>query len=199
MPNNIVPATKPRLTAEELLQKLDEEGVVFDRTRYPFFVVGIRGYYKNSMGTPGKNDRGIYDDAIFICSPSAFVAYNANTDPSTERKGVGRGNRKGMGRLKAGVYFVHKFDYHRGRYEALCQRLGKVTVIRDGLNGDYEDEGNFGINIHRGGANDTGSIGCQTIYPTQWRSFIETAKLQAQIWYEERWKDGPIPYILIEE
>gem|GEM_PF-4855103 len=36
MPNNIVPATKLRLAAEELLQKLDEEGVVFDRTRYLF-------------------------------------------------------------------------------------------------------------------------------------------------------------------
>ena len=40
------------------------------------------------MGKPGANDRGIYDDAIFINSPSGCMAFNANVDPSVFRPGV---------------------------------------------------------------------------------------------------------------
>jgi hypothetical protein len=65
----LLPATgKPRLSTTELealLRPFD-----LDRGQYPVIVVGIRGYYKNSMGAPEVNDRGIYDDAIFVHSPS---------------------------------------------------------------------------------------------------------------------------------
>ncbi|MBX2892164.1 MAG: hypothetical protein KF734_14650 [Saprospiraceae bacterium] len=199
MPAPIVPAAPPRLTATELFQRLKARGLHIERERFPFFVVGIRGYYKRTMGDPTQNDRGIYDDAIFLVSPTDFISYNANTDPKTVRKGRGKGSEKGMARLKAGIYFVHKFDRHNGRYEALCQRLGPVTVIRDGIDGDYEHTGNFGINIHRGALTETGSVGCQTIYPTQWNSFIRTAKMLAQRYYPDTWQEGPIPYILMEE
>lgn len=181
------------------MEKLRASNAQVEDARFPFYVVGIRGYYKRKMGNPLRNDRGVYDDALFIVSPTAYVAYNANTDPSSTRKGVGRGNQKGMALLKAGKYFVHKFDKHRGKYEALCQRLGDVTVIRDGFGGDYEDVGSFGINIHKGGLSSTDSVGCQTIYPEQWRSFIETAKMEAQRYYGAAWREGPIPYVLIEE
>jgi hypothetical protein len=52
-----------------------------------------------------------------------------------------------------GVYAV---SMHQGKYQALCQRLGDVTVWRD-KNRDMDfdeiirDTGMFGINIHKAG------------------------------------------------
>ena len=102
-----------------------------------------------------------------------------------------------MATLKPGAWFVHKFALHKGKYMALCQRAGNVTVIRDG-NPPYEDTGSFGINIHRGGYNTTSSEGCQTIHPGQWDSFIQLAEDQAQRYYGSKWKAVIVPYILLD-
>lgn len=143
----LAPATRPRLSTAELEAALRRVGV--DPAAEPLLVVGIRGYYRNTMGAPGVNDRGIYDDAIFLHTPSATAAFNGNTDPSRFRKGVGKGAAKGMACLNTGVWRVHRFDKHKGKYLALCQRMGPVTVTRDG-DPPYEDTGDFGINIHDG-------------------------------------------------
>lgn len=193
---SILPSTgKPRLSSAELEQLLQPFGL--DRAKYPLIVVGRRGYYRDSMGAPNVNDRGIYDDAVFIHTPSVFAAYNGNTDPSTYRPGHGTGASKGMASLKPGAWFVHRFDLHRGKYLALCQRCGPVTVIRDG-NPPYEDTGDFGINIHRGSYTKTSSEGCQTIHPDQWDSFIALAEDQAKRYHGADWKKTVIPYILID-
>lgn len=193
---DMLPATgKPRLSTADLQVKLQPFNL--DRTKYPMIVVGIRGYYRNSMGAPGVNDRGIYDDAIFIDSPSAMVAFNGNTDPSRFRKGTGTGNTKGMATLNPGAWFVHRFDKHNGKYLALCQREGVVTVTRDG-DPPYQDTGMFGINIHRGGFNTTSSEGCQTIHPNQWDSFIALAVDLAKRYSGDKWNKTVIPYVLLE-
>jgi hypothetical protein len=147
-------------------------------------VLGIRGYYKQTMGNPVKNDRGIYDDALFILSPDIFAAYNANTDPSVYRPGIAT-LTLGVWRYKPGK---HKINSPQG-YPAFVQNA-KVTVHRDG---EPEDTGWFGINIHRGGYNTTSSLGCQTIYPTQWESFRSTVNDQLK-----RYNQRDFPYILIE-
>jgi lysozyme len=190
----IVPAARPRLSSQELLQYLRPFN--WDRDKDPLIIVGIRGYYLNSMGVPDKDDRGIYDDALFIYSPNVMSAYNGNTDPSTYRRGIGTGQQRGMAVLCPGAWYVHKFDLHNGKYLALCQRLGPVNVIRDG-DPDYIDSGYFGINIHRGSYNGTSSLGCQTIYPTQWESFINLAADQAKRLYGLKWNNHVIPYFLL--
>ncbi len=72
-------------------------------------------------------------------------------------------NPQGTAMLAPNQYLdTYKIDLHRGKYYALCQRLGKVEVIRDYdrdavldfYNGKKET-GKFGINIHR--ARKTGS------------------------------------------
>lgn len=194
MPPAMLPPEKPRLSSTELRVLLEPYQI--DRSQYPVVIVGVRGYYLNTMGQPGLNDRGVYDDAIFIDSPSVTAAYNANTDPSRHRPGVGTGGAKGIASLKPGAWFVHQFDKHNGKYLALCQRRGNVTVLRDG-NPPYEDTGSFGINIHRGGFNTTSSLGCQTIHPSQWESFIALAMDQARRFHGERWKKAVIPYVLL--
>jgi lysozyme len=194
MPLNL-PNEKPRLASEELQTLIAPYGI--DRQRYPVVVVGIRGYYKDTMGAPGVNDRGIYDDALFINTPQATVAFNGNTDPSRYKKGVGVSEAtKGMASLNAGAWFVHKFDKHRGKYLALCQKAGVVTVTRDGTP-PYSDTGYFGINIHKGSYNTTSSTGCQTIHPDQWESFINLAKDQVKRYFGRPWQSQVVPYVLI--
>lgn len=188
-----VPSTKPRLSSAELLEKLAPFNL--DLNKHKVIVVGIRGYY-SKLGASKKNERGIYDDALFIYTPTTFASFNANTDPSYMRKKTAK--KKGMATLKAGAWFVHIFDKHKGQYLALCQRRGNVTVIRDGTP-DTEDTGSFGINIHRGGYNGTSSEGCQTIHPSQWDSFISTAIDQAKRFYTTKWNTTVIPYILLNE
>jgi len=195
MPRKIKPDEKPRLSSTELRAMLRPYGI--DRATYPVVVIGIRGFYRNSMGAPGVNVRGIYDDAIFIDSDQVTAAFNGNTDPSKIRKGRGSGREKGMASLNPGAWFVHKFDTHKNKYLALCQRAGEVTVTRDG-SPPYQDTGaNFGINIHRGGYSGTSSEGCQTIHPDQWASFIGLAQDQARRYFGAVWRRKVIPYVLL--
>lgn len=185
----------PSLSREQLQRLLDPFD--FDRTKFPVVVVGIRGYYKDNMGAPGVNDRGIYDDAIFLVTGQITAAYNANTDPTSYRRGKGFGATKGMATLSPGAWPVYRFAVHRESYVALCQRSGPVLVTRDG-SPDYTDLGYFGINIHRGGYKTTSSEGCQTIHPTQWSSFIELAKDQSKRYFGANWRSRTVMYVLLE-
>jgi lysozyme len=139
------------------------------------------------MGAPARNDRGIYDDAIFLVSPSAFVAFNANTDPSIRRRGVAV-LRPGVWRYRVGIHGLSRPV--RERYEALVQ-AAPVTVRRDDVG---DDTGWFGINIHRGATNTTSSIGCQTIPPAQWPEFMRLVKREMR-----KYGVPEIPYVLEEE
>ena len=170
---------RPKLTLQEA------QAIV---ARYPIDspvqLLGIRGYSKRTMGHPLKNDRGIYDDALFILAPELFAAYNANTDPSVYKKSIAN--------LKTGVWWYkpgkHKFNSPEG-YPALVQ-ADKVTVLRDGAG---THTGWYGINIHKGGYYTTSSLGCQTIYPAQWDSFITSVYDQLA-----RNQLNKVPYILTE-
>ena len=196
MSTAIVPASKPRISSTALRNLIAAYNI--DRDKYPFVIVGLRGYYLDSLGKKGKNDRDLYDDAIFIDSPTVTAAFNANTDPSVYRPGRGRGDGKGIAVLNEGAWFVHTFDKHNGKYLALCQRKGQVSVTRDGAP-DYVDVGMFGINIHKGSFTTTSSLACQTIYPTQWKSFITLAADQAKRYNGSGWKEATIPYVLIKQ
>jgi len=138
MLKRILPSAKPRLSSSELHEKLSPFHL--DRTLHPVIVIGIRGYYLKNMGDPASNDRGINDDALLIDSPHVTAAFNANTDPSLFRKGRGSGKEKGIVRLKPGLYNAHCLGLNKNKYLALVQRLGEVTVIRDG-EPDYEETG----------------------------------------------------------
>ncbi len=190
-----VPVSKPRITHDEIAARADAVGL--DRAQHPFFVAGIRGYYRDTLGAPGVNDRGIYDDALFLVSPLAFASYNGNTDPSQARRGHGTGATKGMAVLKPGLWLAHRFGLHRGQYLALVQTGGPVTVTRDG-NPPYPDTGLFGINIHRGGWNTTSSLGCQTVHPGQWPAFVALAQDLAKRRFGAVWKRTTIPYLLFD-
>lgn len=129
-------------------------------------LIAVRGMYAT------KNKRGVYDDALIWCQKSTglIATYTANVDPSGYRKGIGKGHKKGMASLKNGIW-RYKPGPHPliGGYPAFRQ-AADVIVIRDGTP-DYEDVGQFGINIHSGGNKTTSSLGCQTVKPTEWLDF----------------------------
>lgn len=186
---SLIPSSRPKLSKAEVELILKKKGV--DRKKYPVCVLAVRGYYLNSMGKAGVNDRGIYDDAAFVDSPTLFSSVNWNTDPTSYRKGKGTGSSKGMASLKEGVW-EYKIGKHKGRGPAGNQAEA-VTVIRDGLEGDYPNTGWFGINLHWGGRG-TSSLGCQTAPPNQWDSFINPLVSELKRYAQKTFK-----YVLISE
>jgi hypothetical protein len=160
----VIPRTRPQQKRQDTERQLKSAGV-----SDPVCLVGIRGYYRDSMGAKGKNDRGIYDDAIILVSPNVHAAFNANVDPGAY--GINPKVRKGYASLKPGVwrYRLGKHGLRSGNpYKALVQAAA-VTVHRDG---GKDETGWFGINIHQGGIKTTSSEGCQTLPPAQWPAFI---------------------------
>lgn len=153
------------------------------------FLLGLRGF----MAPADKNKRGIYDDAIFLVTPTECVGYNANTDPSINRKGIAV-LQPGVYKYKQGLHGIHHLDLSkagdkaiydqllstRKNYPAIAGRIlpywafrqaGPVTILRDGATATETktDPASWPwIDIHRGGYNTTSSEGCQTIHPDQW-------------------------------
>ena len=178
--SKIVPSSRPKQERAESLKQLSKAGV-----RDKVALIGVRGYYLNTMGKAGKNDRGIYDDAIILVAPEAHVAFNANVDPSVSRKHIAN-LAEGVWLYKIGIHGLSRPVGPR-RYKALVQ-AGPVTVIRDE---EGPDTGWFGINIHKGSYSTTSSIGCQTLYPDQWPSFIALVESQMK-----KHEQKTIPYLL---
>jgi len=156
----VIPKNRPQQKRQDTERQLKSAGV-----SDPVCLVGIRGYYRDSMGAKGKNDVGLFDDALILISPNVHAAWNANVDPT--RLGWNPKVKKPMAQLKPGVY-RYKLGRHGIRsgkpYPALVQ-AGPVTVYR----GDQEETGWFGINIHAAGGGvttmprSTSSEGCQTV------------------------------------
>lgn len=187
----------PRLSEEKVRQILTANGV--DQGKVA--VVAIRGYYRDSMGAPGRNDRRIYDDAMFIVTPRGVMAYQANTDPNGYRKGSGFGRGKGMACLKPGIH-LYGTGRHRGK---LAFRQCEVfTVIRDG-DPPYQHRGWHAINLHSGGVTSTSSLGCQTVPSTTWGEFRRLLYAQLEEFKNplrnNDWKQRVrcFPYVLIDE
>jgi hypothetical protein len=138
---------------------------------YDVNIVGVR----NNHPSIADKVTNLFDDCLTITYKDEtgnwqFHCWSATTDPG--KKGVMEfHNKKGVARLVPNQYRgVWKVDKHQGKYDALCQRLGNVTVWRD-ANKDLifeekvTDTGIFGINIHKAGQDsqwvENWSEGCQ--------------------------------------
>ena len=124
----------------------------------------LRGYFANAAGGGGRNERGRYDDALFVISPGGIQAFNGNADPSAFRKGIATIKAFQAVRYRPGLHGYARKDgpYPAFRQDAPC------TVERDG---EGDDTGMFAVNLHRGGAEETQSAGCLTVPPLQWEEF----------------------------
>jgi hypothetical protein len=168
-------------------------------------IVGIR----RKTASPDKFDDTL---ALFHLLNGAedLVMFPITTDPSPHylRRPV---NIKGTAILKEGQYAnAYKISQHSppsgNKHQAICQRLGKVTVYRDNtkdgkLNFVNPEEGMFGINIHRGprdGDWDTESpnysAGCQVFADEEDFSFF-----MARCKEEAAEAGGEFTYTLLNE
>jgi len=197
--------SKPQASEAIVKQYLTDVGLL--TASEPCALLGVRGYRRDTMGKPGVNDVGMYDDAIFFIAPGVFKAVNANTDPSRIGWNAAIGKRFAM--LMPGVWHFIR-GAHKGRTPALRQatedqaddvkipnnghfKVWRANSISDVASGTADvDEGYFAINIHRGGDATTSSWGCQTIPPAEFDDFMLT------VW-EHTKKHGQdrIPYRLI--
>ncbi len=182
---NMIPASRPKLTQIQALEHLKSFAGL---DTYRVKLLGIRGYYKESMGVNKENEIGIYDDAVFIITPDSFASFNFNTDPSHLKPGTAR--------VKPGTMTLYKIGMHnmKAPYEALRQH-GRVTVTRAGKTGEFTDTAAapFYIDIHKGGYSTTSSLGCQTVPPEQWPAFLAMVKDQMK-----RYNQDIVPYYLKE-
>ena len=139
----------PKQTKQESLDILSKHGLTLETNK--LLMLAVRGYYANTFGVKGKDDRRVYDDALFIIAENYYTALQWNTNPSPSY-------RYGLAELLTGVYDVKKHK-HKGKYNAF--QIIEAKVKRDGKNGIFV--GNFGINLHYDGEYiPSGSLGCQT-------------------------------------
>ena len=170
----MIPKTKPR-APRHIVQAAALKEWRKDKTRGPmpdFYVLSVRGYYRDTMGKVGVNDRGIFDDAFFVVGPDTFVSFRGNVDPSYYKAGVSS-LMTGWHKYKPGLHGVSRDrPGKKVSYPAFIPATpGKrLPVTRDGERGRSKRDG-VANNIHRTSYNTTGSAGCQTLPPSDWTAF----------------------------
>jgi len=155
---------------------------------YDLNIVGVRN------ASTGQVVTNVFDDVLTVSYKVAgvwkFESWPATTDPG--KKGVLEyHNAAGVARLVEGQYRgSHTIRLHQGKYEALGQAKN-VKVYRDSnkdltYNEDTIQEGIFGINIHKAGADSTyvenWSEGCQVFKRSaDFDKFMAICRLAASI------------------
>jgi hypothetical protein len=149
---------------------------VFNDKGYAFFD-SDKPYNLNIFGIRCATDTNFFDDLICVAYrnenlESIVEIFQGTTDPGKYWLEHPM-NSDGCAILCEGQYkSVYKISKHRGKYNALCQRNGKVVVYRDDdkdtkhdLDPETEQSGYFGINIHKSNPYvkyvDKYSAGCQ--------------------------------------
>tara|TARA_Y100000310_G_scaffold327340_1_gene393543 strand:- start:1342 stop:1965 length:624 start_codon:yes stop_codon:yes gene_type:complete len=202
-------ATIKGLHAKLIVEKLKS---VFNKKKYAFFD-NNKTYNVNVIGCRSNQTKANeFDDCLFLIYRGddkdwIVHSYQLTTDIGIRYLKTPI-NKDGAAILVPGQYMgVYKIAKHRGKYDALCQKNGKVKVWRDDDRDktlDMDDstiqEGYYGINIHRAAA--TGemeyvngySAGCQVFKAAKdFNEFMALIKLSAKKY------DNKFSYTLIEE
>jgi hypothetical protein len=182
-----------KYTREQVEATVKAKGYVyFEDTNNKGYDANIIGIRNSSTGQKVTN---AFDDLITLSYKDETGAWHyhewpATTDPG--KKGILESqNKSGIARLVEGQYRgSHGIGLHQGKYEALKQAKN-VKVYRDAnrdMNYDENkiEEGVFGINIHKAGADSTyvenWSMGCQVFKKsTDFDEFMKICKKSSKI------------------
>jgi peptidoglycan hydrolase-like protein with peptidoglycan-binding domain len=165
--NTPSPSTGSKYSREAIEKAVKAKGYKWFEENMVLNIVGVRN------SATGQKVTNVFDDKLTISFKEngewKYFEWSNTTDPGT--KGVKEyHNVAGVARLVEGQYLnSNALGLHQGKYEALKQNK-PVKVFRD-ANKDltYDEskiqEGVFGINIHKAGADSTyvenWSEGCQ--------------------------------------
>ncbi len=142
---------------EELKEWIEDSGYEWfdDKQPYLLNIIGIR-LFEEIPNEFTDQLYCIYRDYNLDWKTDKYVI---TTTPGVTmlKKPLKSVQHKGTAILVPGQYKdVYKIDKHLGKYDALCQRNGKVKVFRDNNRDKFADmdwssieEGVFGVNIHR--------------------------------------------------
>ena len=179
-------------TKEQIEKAIKSKGYTwFEDASNKGFDVNIVGVRNSKTGQTVTN---VFDDCLTVSYKEngvwKFHCWSATTDPG--KKGVMEyHNAAGVARLVEGQYKgSHQLGLHQGKYEALRQK-SNVKVYRDSnrdmtYNEDKVQEGVFGINIHKAGADSTyvenWSEGCQVFKKAaDFEAFMSICRKAAKI------------------
>ena len=177
---------------EQLKEVMNSKG-------YAFFTNG--DYNLNIIGVRSPNrTANKFDDWLCLCYKvnSVWITriYKITTDAGTywlKNPMDKRGTAILVPNQYRGVYSI---DKHLGKYDALCQRNGKVKTYRDNdkdiileMDEDTITEGFYGINIHRSNPYKESvvvekfSAGCQVFAnPNDFKQFMDICYKSRDIW-----------------
>ena len=195
-------------TKEQIETAVKSKGYVWfedkENKSYDVNIVGVRN------SSTGNKITNVFDDTLTISFKDEkgawqFYLWSATTDPGKKSmlEWKKMGITGGCARLVAGQYrSTWKIDKHQGKYDALCQRNGNVTVWRDAnrdlvFDENVKDTGVFGINIHKAGQDSTWvenwSEGCQVFKKVKdFNKFMSLCRQSRNVWGNE------FTYTLIE-
>jgi len=177
-----------------LLFMMKKNGYVVYTKPFQLNIVSVRS--KSTI--PNKFDDWLY--AFWKDEKGKWVGrnYPITTDPGTYYlKNRAFLDKLGTAILKEGQYVdTYKLALHLGKYLAVCERLGPVTVYRDydrdailDFNNGREATGYFGINIHRAKNNtvtndvESWSAGCQVFQDSKdFDDFIRLAQKHEKLY-----------------
>ena len=187
---------KDILTTENILSSIQAAGYATftSETPYDLNIWGVRtndatvNKFNDYLGVTYRDENGVWHTECWIgtTDPGAYWLDNP-------------GNVNGTAILCPGQYrSTYMIDLHGGKYEALCQRAGEVTVWRDNDRDGQLDfsgptySGYFGINLHHASYTGTStqvdkwSAGCQVIANIDdFNRFMTIVKRQTQ--YHPTW------------
>ena len=154
----------------KLLAKPDEEVASIPPAPLPPVIEQARKLGHAVWGDPWRlwlfgvrspnRDANAFDDMLGCAYVDDEGLWKVHYWPGTTDPGTywleNPSNPKGTAILKTGQYLdTWKIDLHAGKYQALCQRAGEVSVYRDATGDDKLDldlhtvtTGYFGINLH---------------------------------------------------
>jgi hypothetical protein len=151
-----------KYSIEKIKEAVKSKGYVyFEDVKNKNFDVNIIGVRNSATKQDVTN---LFDDTITISYKEdgewKYFEWDCTTDPG-KKSVLESKNPRGVARLVEGQYRgSHEIRKHQGKYDAVCQK-GILKVYRDANKNliydenKFQEDDNFGINIHHAGANST--------------------------------------------